>query len=72
MQTNMKPTQSIEIKELLRFADRRFKSERGTFLFQEGMEAPELYVILSGKVQISKITTDGRELSLRICGENDL
>jgi CRP/FNR family transcriptional regulator len=71
-QTNMKPTQSIEIKELLRFADRKFKTERGTFLFQEGMEAEELYIILSGKVQISKITTDGRELSLRICGENDI
>ncbi len=72
MQANMKPTQSIEIKELLRFADRRFRTERGTFLFQEGMEAPELYIILSGKIQISKITTDGRELSLRICGENDI
>jgi CRP-like cAMP-binding protein len=71
-QTNMKPTQSIEIKELLRFADRKFRTERGTFLFQEGMEAEELYIILSGKVQISKITTDGRELSLRICGENDI
>jgi CRP/FNR family transcriptional regulator len=68
----IKPTHSIEIKELLQFADRTFKSEKGTFLFQEGMEAKELYIILSGKVQISKITADGRELSLRICGENDI
>src|SRR5574342_1033 len=68
----MKPTNSIEIKELLKFADRKFKSERGSFLFQEGMAAEELYIIISGKVQISKITTDGRELSLRICGENDI
>jgi len=72
MVTKMKPTHSIEIKELLRFADRKFRSERGTFLFQEGMNADELYIILSGKVQISKITSDGRELSLRICGENDI
>lgn len=36
------------------------------------MQAEELYVVISGKIQISKITTDGRELSLRICGENDL
>jgi CRP-like cAMP-binding protein len=70
--TKIKPTHSIEIKELLQFADRKFKSERGTFLFQEGMEAAELYIILSGRIQISKITTDGRELSLRICGENDI
>jgi CRP/FNR family transcriptional regulator len=27
---------------------------------------------MSGKIQISKITKDGRELSLRICSENDL
>lgn len=68
----MKPTHSIEIKELLRFADRKFKSEKGSFLFQEGMVAEELYIIISGKVQISKITSDGRELSLRICSENDI
>ncbi|MGJ7910313.1 Crp/Fnr family transcriptional regulator [Neobacillus sp. LXY-1] len=72
MTTTIKPTHSIEIKELLNFADRRFKSERGRFLFQEGMIADELYVIISGKIQISKITSDGRELSLRICGKNDI
>lgn len=72
MLTKIKPTHSIEIKELLRFTDRKFRSERGTYLFQEGMNADELYIILSGKVQISKITSDGRELSLRICGENDI
>ena len=72
MTMTMKPTHSIEIKELLKFADRKFKSEKGSFLFQEGMIAEELYIIISGKVQISKITSDGRELSLRICGENDI
>lgn len=72
MMTKIKPTHSIEIKELLKFADRKFRSERGTYLFQEGMIADELYIIASGKVQIGKITTDGRELSLRICGENDI
>jgi CRP-like cAMP-binding protein len=72
MLSKMKPTHSVEIKELLRFADRRFMSQRGTFLFQEGMEAEELYIVMSGKIQISKITSDGRELSLRICGQNDI
>ncbi|XJZ28162.1 Crp/Fnr family transcriptional regulator [Bacillota bacterium Lsc_1132] len=70
--TNMKATHSIQIKELLRFADRRFTAERGSYLHQEGMNAEELYIILSGKVQISKVTSDGRELSLRICGANDI
>ncbi|HYK73246.1 MAG TPA: Crp/Fnr family transcriptional regulator [Pseudoneobacillus sp.] len=72
MINKIKPTHSIEIKELLHFADRKFISQRGAFLFQEGMDAEELYIIMSGKIQISKITTDGRELSLRICGANDL
>ena len=72
MMSNMKATHSIQIKELLRFADRKFTADRGSYLFQEGMNAEELYIILSGKVQISKITSDGRELSLRICGANDI
>ncbi|MGS2777895.1 Crp/Fnr family transcriptional regulator [Robertmurraya sp. GLU-23] len=72
MSAVVKETHSIEIKELLHLADRRFIGEKNTFIFQEGMEAEEMYVILSGKVQISKITSDGRELSLRICGKNDI
>jgi CRP-like cAMP-binding protein len=72
MITNIKPTQTLEIKELLRFGDRKIKCEKGTFLFQEGMEAVELFIVISGKIQISKITEDGRELSLRICGENEI
>src|ERR1700719_476796 len=72
MMTKIKPTHSIEIKELLKLVDRKFKSEKGTYLFQEGMPAEELYIILSGKVQIGKISSDGRELSLRICSQNDI
>lgn len=67
-----KTTHSIEIKELLQFADRSIPTQKGTYLFQEGMDADELYLVISGKIQISKITKDGRELSLRICGKNDI
>lgn len=72
MTHTIKPTHSIEIKELLRIADRIIKAEKNQYLFQEGQEAEELYLVLSGKVQISKITSEGRELTLRICGENDI
>ncbi len=72
MPHQIKPTQSIEIKELLRFAARTIKTEKGQYLFQEGMDAEELFIIISGKIQISKITADGRELTLRIAGENDI
>ena len=36
------------------------------------MEATELYIIHSGKVQISKLSADGQELTLRICSAYDI
>lgn len=72
MPSRLKETQSIELKELLMFADRTFYIKKDEYLFQEGMIAEEFYIVLSGKVQISKITSDGRELSLRICCENEI
>lgn len=68
----MKPTHSIKIEELCKFAERKMETSAGQFLFQEGMAADKLYVIMSGKVKISKIAADGSELELRICGSNDL
>jgi CRP-like cAMP-binding protein len=72
MTSSIKPTHSIQITELLRFADRTINTKKGMFLFREGMDADEFYLVISGKIQISKITKDGRELSLRICSSNDL
>lgn len=72
MAATIKPTHSIEIKELLRIADRTIPTKKNQYLFQEGQDAEELYLIISGKIQISKIAMDGRELTLRICGENDI
>lgn len=72
MPDTIKATKPIEIKELLGFTDRIIHTKKGTYLFQEGTTAEELYLVLSGKVQISKITADGRELALRICSANDL
>ncbi|HEY2420238.1 MAG TPA: Crp/Fnr family transcriptional regulator [Neobacillus sp.] len=47
------------------------KIEKGSFLFQEGSLADELYIIQSGILQISKIIPDGRELTLRMCSHGD-
>jgi CRP/FNR family transcriptional regulator len=47
------------------------KIEKGSFLFQEGSIAEELYIVQSGIVQISKIIPDGRELTLRMCSKGD-
>jgi CRP-like cAMP-binding protein len=47
------------------------KIEKGTFLFQEGALADELYIVKSGILQIGKIIPDGRELTLRMCSRGD-
>nr|WP_263328350.1 Crp/Fnr family transcriptional regulator [Neobacillus sp. Marseille-Q6967] len=48
------------------------KIEKGTFLFQEGVAANELFIVQSGVIQLSKIIPDGRELTLRMCSKGDL
>jgi CRP-like cAMP-binding protein len=63
---------SYEISELIKASEKIIKFKKGTFLFREGHEAKEMYVILSGKVQISKINAEGKELNLRLCRENDI
>lgn len=70
----MQPTAGIsaELTELLMTVHHKIKIEKGSFLFQEGSEANELYIVLSGKVQIGKIVPDGRELTVRMCSEGDL
>ncbi|MEQ6375475.1 Crp/Fnr family transcriptional regulator [Bacillaceae bacterium S4-13-58] len=63
---------SPDLKELLSAVDYTMKIEKNSFLFQEGEDANKLYIIQSGRIQISKISPDGRELSLRICKAGDL
>lgn len=63
---------SYEINELLKSAERTIKIKKGTFLFQEGQPASEMYIILSGKIQVSKMNAEGRELCLRLCQRNDI
>ncbi|WP_233522594.1 cyclic nucleotide-binding domain-containing protein [Peribacillus glennii] len=48
------------------------KMEKGRFLFQKSTNASEPGLILSGKVRISKLGPDGRELTLRICSNDGI
>ena len=41
-------------------------------LFQEGGLADQLYLVKNGTIQISKETESGKELAIRICGEQTL
>ncbi|WP_059170726.1 Crp/Fnr family transcriptional regulator [Bacillus sp. FJAT-27445] len=66
------PFLSYELNELLMSANRTFECAKGNFLFREGQEANEVYIILSGNVQITKMNPQGQELLLRLCGANDI
>lgn len=48
------------------------KLEKGVLLFQEGSLADQIYLIRSGSIQISKETESGKELAIRICGQQTL
>ncbi|WP_147533222.1 Crp/Fnr family transcriptional regulator [Bacillus marasmi] len=63
---------STELIELFHSIGYTQKIEKGTFLFQEDALADELFIILSGTVQVSKIVPDGRELTLRMCKQDDI
>ena len=63
---------SENLKNILQSSKHIRKIEKGSYLFQEGMKANELFIIKSGIVQISKIVPDGRELTLRMCSEGEL
>ncbi len=60
------------INDLLGLSNHQFSIDKGSFLFQEGMDAEEIFLVLSGKIVITKSTPEGREFSLRICSENDI
>jgi len=63
---------SQELFQLLEEIGTIKKIEKNTYLFQEGMEANELYLIKSGMVHLHHLTMEGRELTLRICKQHDL
>ncbi|KAB8131799.1 Crp/Fnr family transcriptional regulator [Gracilibacillus oryzae] len=63
---------SHELRRLLESISHTKRTHKDTFLFQEGMDAKEIYILKSGIIQIEKLTADGKELTLRICKTNDL
>ncbi|KHD85255.1 Crp/Fnr family transcriptional regulator [Heyndrickxia ginsengihumi] len=58
------------LKQLKSMAHAAQKVPKGTFIFREGQAGENFFIVLSGKFEISKFTGDGKELCLRLCGEN--
>lgn len=61
-----------ELKELLSVKHEIKEYKKDSFLFREGDPIKGTYLIRSGKVQIGKITPEGRELTLRVCGPKQI
>lgn len=57
-----------EVEGLLR--ERKYR--RGTIIFNENDPADYFYVIREGRIKISKLSKDGRELIIGIFGENGI
>ncbi|AYC28547.1 Crp/Fnr family transcriptional regulator [Paenisporosarcina cavernae] len=67
-----KETISNDLQELLTLPHHVKHFTKDTYLFREGDPIKYLYFLVKGKVQLSKVTSEGRELTLRICGRNQL
>ncbi|MBS8263059.1 Crp/Fnr family transcriptional regulator [Mesobacillus boroniphilus] len=65
-------TLSPNLNKLFEKVHRIKTIDKGRFLFEEGNTADELYIIQSGKFQISKMVPDGRELTIRMCSAGEL
>lgn len=63
---------SKELRELLDSISTVKRMEKDTYLFHEGADAHEIYIIKSGLVQVSKLTANGKEMILRICKNEDI
>lgn len=63
---------SIQLQNFIQVARYTRKIEKGNYLFQEGQKAEELFIVIKGKIQISKMVPDGRELTIRMCSTGEL
>ncbi|WP_121615578.1 Crp/Fnr family transcriptional regulator [Virgibacillus halodenitrificans] len=63
---------SPDLQKLLHKEGNPLSIKKDTFLFNEGEPASRLFMVTSGKVQIGKLSPDGKELALRICHAGDI
>ncbi|MDQ0429319.1 CRP/FNR family transcriptional regulator [Planomicrobium stackebrandtii] len=61
-----------EMKELLTIRHQVKSLKKDNYLFREGDSIGGVFIIRSGKIQIEKVTPNGRELTLKICGPGQM
>lgn len=62
----------LEMEELLSIPHQIKELKKDDYLFSEGDAVNGIYLIRSGKIRIEKVTANGRELNLKICGPGQL
>lgn len=62
----------LHLQDFMQISRYTRKIEKGNYLFQEGQSAEELFIVISGVIQISKMVPDGRELTIRMCAAGEL
>ncbi len=66
-----RPMHSEELDEIISFAtDRRVP--RGTVIYNKGDPASSLMVVLAGRVRISNVSADGKEVTLNMIGPGEI
>ncbi|MEN0647782.1 cyclic nucleotide-binding domain-containing protein [Caldifermentibacillus hisashii] len=74
MQTlsNKRERLSDELRQLLKSIGTVRSIHEDSYLFHQGMDAKEMYLIKSGLIQISMLSSEGEEMVLRICRTDDI
>ncbi|MGH2316262.1 Crp/Fnr family transcriptional regulator [Planococcus sp. SE5232] len=60
------------MEELLSIRHQTKELKKDSYLFHEGDAISGVFIIRSGKIRIEKVTPNGRELTLKICGPGQL
>jgi len=63
---------SLNFHSLFEKHGQLLKFDKGFQIFQEGDSAGNIYLVKQGKIQISKETESGKELTFRICGKGSI
>ncbi|WP_088105581.1 Crp/Fnr family transcriptional regulator [Halalkalibacter urbisdiaboli] len=61
-----------ENQQLLLSKGSRLKAKADTILFSEGDKPTFIYLVTTGNVRLSKMTSDGKEFSAKLCQADDL
>ena len=66
-----RPMHAEELDEIIGFASDR-RVPRGTVIYNKGDPASSLMVVLAGRVRISNVSADGKEVTLNMIGPGEI